>query len=174
MANADEVGLTIRRVFDAPRDLVFATMTDPDHLRHWWGPKECTITVARADVRPGGIFHYCMHPRGGTADMDVWGRFDFQEIAPPQRFAFVNGFADEQGNRIRYPLLPMWPLEVLNTVTLEEDNGKTTFTLHSAPLNASAAENAIFLASHASMEGGFGGMYDVYEDYLKTLGTGKQ
>lgn len=172
MASANEVGLTIRRVFDAPRELVFATMTDPDHLRHWWGPKECTITVVQADVRPGGMFHYCMHARDSMAPMDVWGRFDFRDIEAPHRFAFVNGFADEQGNRIRYPLLPMWPLEVLNTVALEEDNGKTVFTLHSVPVNASEAEYAIFLASHASMEGGFGGMYDVYEQYLTTMGAG--
>jgi uncharacterized protein YndB with AHSA1/START domain len=171
MATADEVGLTIRRVFDAPREKVFATMTDPDHLRHWWGPKECTITVVQADVRPGGMFHYCMHARDSMAPMDVWGRFDFGDIEAPHRFAFVNGFADEQGNRIRYPLLPMWPLEVLNTVTLEEDNGKTAFTLHSVPVNASEAEYAIFFASHASMQGGFAGMYDVYEEYLETLGA---
>lgn len=168
MATADEVGLTIRRAFDAPRDLVFTTMTDPDHLRHWWGPKECTITVARAEARPGGIFHYCMHPRNGAAGMEVWGRFDFHEIERAHRFSFVNGFADEQGNRIRYPLLPVWPLEVLNTATLEEDNGKTILTLHSVPVNASDAECAAFLAGHASMQQGFGGMYDVYEQYLKT------
>ena len=172
MANADQVALTLHRTFDAPRELVFATMTDPEHLRHWWGPKECTITVARADVRPGGIFHYCMHPRDAMAGMDVWGRFDFHEIEPPHRFVFVNGFADEAGNRIRYPLLPMWPLEVRNTATLEEDNGKTTFTLHSAPANASDAECATFFAAHASMQQGFGGMYDVYEQYLKAVQAG--
>ncbi|WP_338768747.1 SRPBCC domain-containing protein [Massilia sp. METH4] len=171
MANADEVGLTIRRVFDAPRELVFTTMTDPDHLRHWWGPKECTITVARAEARPGGAFHYCMHPREGMPGMEVWGRFDFHEIARPHRFVFVNGFADEQGNRIRYPLLPVWPLEVLNTVTLEEDNGKTIFTLHSVPVNASDAECAAFRAGHESMQQGFGGMYDLYEQYLATANT---
>ncbi|GGX73536.1 SRPBCC domain-containing protein [Massilia dura] len=170
MATADEAALTIRRVFDAPRDLVFATMTDPDHLKHWWGPKECTITVARAEVRPGGVFHYCMHPRGGMAGMEMWGRFDFKEIEPPHRVVFVNGFADEQGNRIA--LIPGWPLEVLNTVTLEEDGGKTVFALHSVPVDASAAESATFLAAHASMQGGFGGMYDVYEQYLKTLDSG--
>lgn len=171
MATPADVGFTIRRTFNAPRELVFATMTDPAHLKHWWGPKECTITVARAEAWPGGVFHYCMHPRGGAAGMEAWGRFDFHEIEAPHRVAFVNGFADEQGNRIRHAMLPVWPLEVLNTATLEEDNGKTVFTLHSVPVNASEAECAAFLAGHASMQGGFDGMYDVYEDYLQTLDT---
>jgi uncharacterized protein YndB with AHSA1/START domain len=169
MANADEAALVIRRVFDAPREVVYDTMTDPEHLKHWWGPKECTITVARADAWPGDEFHYCMQPREGGAGMEVWGRFDYETRERPGRIVFVNGFADEQGNRIRYPLLPMWPLEVLNTITLTEEGGRTAMTLHSVPVNASDAEHAVFLASHASMEGGFAGMYDVYDDYLKTV-----
>lgn len=172
MATADETGLTIRRTFDAPRELVFATMTDPDHLRHWWGPKECTLTVARAEAGPGGVFHYCMHPRNGMAGMEMWGRLDFRQVEPPHRAVFVNGFADAQGNRTA--LLPMWPLEVLNTLTLDDSDGKTVFTLHAVPLDASDAECATFLAAHASMQGGFAGMYDVYEQYLKTLGAGAQ
>ncbi len=167
MANATD--LVIHRTFDAPRELVFRTMTDPEHLRHWWGPKECTISVVSADVRPGGVFHYCMHPRGGVEGMDAWGRFDYREIEPAHRIVYVNGFADEAGNRIRYPLLPLWPLEVLNTVTLEEDGGRTHVTMHSAPIDASEAEIAMFAASHASMQQGFGGMLDVYEEYLRTV-----
>jgi uncharacterized protein YndB with AHSA1/START domain len=171
MATADETGLTIRRAFDAPRDLVFATMTDPAHLQHWWGPKECTLTVARAEAGPGGVFHYCMHPRGGgMPGMEMWGRIDFHEIEAPHRATFVNGFADAEGNRIA--LLPGWPLEVQNTLTLEEEDGKTAFTLHSVPLNASAAESAMFVAAQASMQDGFAGMYDVYEQYLATQDSG--
>jgi uncharacterized protein YndB with AHSA1/START domain len=171
MENAEAVALVIRRVFNAPRDLVYATMTDPVHLQKWWGPKECTITVGRGEARPGGVFHYCMHPRGCPPGSEMWGRFDFVELQSPGRIAFVNGFADEAGNRIRLPMLPVWPLEVLNTITLEEDNGKTAFTLHSVPVNASDAECAAFQAMHASMQGGFGGMYDLYEDYLRSADT---
>jgi hypothetical protein len=35
---ADIGEVTIVRVFDAPRELVFACMTDPKHLTHFWGP----------------------------------------------------------------------------------------------------------------------------------------
>ncbi len=169
----DDVALVIQRTFAAPRELVFRTMVEGEHLAHWWGPRECTVTVARAEARPGGVFHYCMHPRdAAAAGMDVWGRFDYRDVEAPTRLVFVNGFADEAGNRIRYPLLPMWPLEVLNTVTLEERDGATVMTLHSVPVNATPAECAVFQASHASMQGGFAGMYDVYDQYLAGLAGG--
>ena len=35
---AEHGELHFSRVFDAPRELVFACMTDPDHLAHFWGP----------------------------------------------------------------------------------------------------------------------------------------
>ena len=156
----------ITRTFDAPRELVFKTMTETAHLQKWWGPQGCTIEVVTNDPRPGGIFHYCMH-FGPTAEM--YGRFDYREITPFDRIAFVNGFADAQGNRIRYAMSPTWPVEVLNTVTLTEDGAKTVMHLRSAPLNASPIEIETFKAGHASMEQGFGGMYEVYEQYLATL-----
>lgn len=44
-------------------------------------------------------------------------------------------------------------------------------TLHSTPVGASAIEIATFKAGHESMQGGFGGMYDVYDAYLAGLGN---
>lgn len=40
------------RAFDAPRDLVFEAWTQPEHVRHWWGPRSSTILVCKAEVRP--------------------------------------------------------------------------------------------------------------------------
>src|SRR6516162_1089298 len=43
-ASADSVQreLTITRIFDAPRELVFKAWTDPKHVAQWWGPKGFT------------------------------------------------------------------------------------------------------------------------------------
>ena len=41
----DERELTIIRMFDAPRELVFALWTEPRHLKKWWGPKDFTNPV---------------------------------------------------------------------------------------------------------------------------------
>ena len=160
------VAFVLTRIFNAPRALVFKTMTEADHLQKWWGPKGCTIDVIKHVPGPGGMFHYAMR-FGPVADM--YGKFQYREITPIERIVFTNGFADADGNAIQYPAMPTWPLEVLNTITLDDHGDTTSMTLHSAPLNASAIEIDTFKAGHESMAGGFGGMYDVYDDYLKTL-----
>ena len=50
----------ITRVFDASRQLIFQAFTEPERLAHWWGPKGFTWVSSKLDLRPGGIFHYCM------------------------------------------------------------------------------------------------------------------
>ncbi|MBI3597425.1 MAG: SRPBCC domain-containing protein [Nitrospirae bacterium] len=45
----------ISRTFDAPRDLVWKAFTDPERMKHWWGPKGFTVRVAKMDFRPGGV-----------------------------------------------------------------------------------------------------------------------
>lgn len=162
------VDFLLTRVFDAPRELVFKTMIETNHLQKWWGPQGCAIEVIRHEARVGGVFHYCMRFGPGV---EMYGRFDYREIAAPERLVFVNGFADAEGQRIVYAMSPTWPLEVLNTVTLSEADGKTTLSLVSSPLNASAIETETFQSGHASMQQGFGGMYDVYERYLATVRT---
>ena len=54
--------LRFSRVFDAPRELVFRCMTDPDHLTHFWGPKGVSAPRDRitVDARPGGAFETVM------------------------------------------------------------------------------------------------------------------
>jgi uncharacterized protein YndB with AHSA1/START domain len=163
-----DVDLRITRTFDAPRELVYKTMTETEHLQHWWGPQGCSITVKRNEPRPGGMFHYCMHFPGGV---NIWGRFIYRELTPPERIVFVNGFSDAEGNAQPNPMSPNWPMEMLITNTLTEEGGKTVLTMLSQPINATELERANFLAGHASMQDGFGGMYDVYEKYLAMLRT---
>ncbi len=46
--------LHITRVFDAPRELVWKVWTDPEHMKHWCGPRQFTATHVENDGRPGG------------------------------------------------------------------------------------------------------------------------
>lgn len=48
--------LTITRVFDAPRELVFKAFTDPKLFVQWWGPRKYTSKIDKFDVRPGGLW----------------------------------------------------------------------------------------------------------------------
>jgi len=153
----------ISREFDAPRDLVFKAWTEPERLAQWWGPKGFTMESCKVDLRPGGTFLYGMR---GPDGLEVWGKFVYREITPPERMVFINSFSDEDGGMTRHPLAPTWPLEMRNTLTLTERDGKTTVTLCVAAHAATAEERATFKAGRKSMEGGFGGTFDQLEAYL--------
>jgi uncharacterized protein YndB with AHSA1/START domain len=110
--------LTITRIFDAPRELVFAMWTDPKHLVRWWGPEGFTSPVCEVDARPGGALRIVMRAPDGT-EHPMKGVF--REVVRPERLVFTNmpvGSKDE-------PLA-----DGLTTVTFDESNGRTTLTLH--------------------------------------------
>lgn len=115
---AREREITITRVFDAPRELVFKAWTDPKHLARWWGPKGFTNPVCEADARVGGKWHIVMrapdgqeHPCGGV----------YREVVEPERLAFTNIATDKGGNPV---------IDGFTTVILEEQGDKTKLTLH--------------------------------------------
>jgi uncharacterized protein YndB with AHSA1/START domain len=60
MTDAD--ALTYTRIFDAPRDLVFRCLTEPEHLTHFWGPAGVStpLETIAIDPRPGGVFETVM------------------------------------------------------------------------------------------------------------------
>ena len=155
--------LVLTRVFDAPRDLVFKAWTEADRLAKWWGPKGFKVGITKLDLRPGGTFHYSMRSPNGD---EMWGRFVYREITPPERIVFVNSFSDEKGGITRHPMSATWPLEVLNTLTFDEHGGKTTITLKGHPVNASEAELKTFHEGTKSMQQGFKGTFDQLADYL--------
>ncbi|HEX5549126.1 MAG TPA: SRPBCC domain-containing protein [Ktedonobacterales bacterium] len=155
--------LVITRTFDAPRELVWKAFTESDRLAQWWGPKGFTMVVRTLDVRRGGVFHYAMRSPSGQL---VWGAFVFREIRPLERIVFISSFANEEGNIIRAPFSPTWPLEILNTVTLTESDGKTTVTFRGGPINATEEERDTFWNSQKSVQQGFAGTFDQLAAYL--------
>ena len=158
-----ENGLSITRVFDAPRSAVWNAFTQPEHLEQWWGPKGFKIEVRRLELRPGGVFHYSMRMPNGAI---MWGRFTYREIEAPERLVFTNSFSDESGGLTRNPWMPVWPLEALTTVIFSESEGKTTITLTSVPVEATEEERQNFLGQIDSMKNGFGGTFDQLAEYL--------
>ncbi|MGA2513155.1 MAG: SRPBCC domain-containing protein [Candidatus Limnocylindrales bacterium] len=119
--------------------------------------------MAAVNLRPGGVFHYSMRSPDGAA---MWGRFVYREIAPQERIVFVNAFSDETGGATRNPWMATWPLEVLNTLTLAERDGKTTLTLRGGPINATEEECRTFDEGLAGMRQGFAGSLDRLDAYL--------
>src|SRR5581483_3401801 len=48
--------IVLTREFDAPRALLFETLTRAEHLQHWFGPRGYTISQLEQDPRPGGAW----------------------------------------------------------------------------------------------------------------------
>ena len=69
-ADAAERVLTITRVFDAPRELVFKLWTDPAHAKHWMGPRGFTATHFEQESRPGGSWRLCL--REDDSGRELW------------------------------------------------------------------------------------------------------
>ncbi len=161
-SGSNETDFVFPRIFDASRELVFKAWTEPGRLAQWWGPKGCTIGVQKIDLRPGGIFHYFMRRPEGQ----IWGKFVYREIVPPERIVFVNSFSNEKGDTVRGPFHPHFPLEILNIVTLSEHAGETTLTLRGRPINATEEERKTYESFRDSMKQGFGGTFDQLAEYL--------
>jgi len=104
------------RTLDAPRALVFKAWTDPKHLALWWGPDGFTNPVCEVDLRPRGELLIHMQGFGETYPM----KGTFVEIVAPERLVFTAAALNEAGEAY---------LEVHNTVTFAEHEGKTTLTL---------------------------------------------
>ena len=129
--------------------------------------------MIKLDLKPGGIFHYAMAFQPGH---DMYGRFVFRELAAPERIVFVTSFSDAEGGITRAPFPQLegkWPLEVLNTMTMAEQNGWTTISLRGGPINATDEERKIFESMTESMRQGFGGTFDKLAEYLGNAGSSK-
>jgi len=72
----------IEREFDAPRDLVFATFTNPDLIPEWWGPRGTTTEVDEMDVRTGGNWRFIGQDSDGNRTAF---RGTYREVTPPER-----------------------------------------------------------------------------------------
>lgn len=154
----------ISRILDAPRDLVWQCFTDPERMRHWWGPKGFKVLHSKMDLRVGGTYHYGMEAPNGQV---IWGKFVYREITPPERMVFVNSFSDPAGGTTRHPGHEGWPLEMLSSFSFEEmPGGKTKFTVSWTPHNATEAERKVFDENRPSMTAGWSGTMEQLESYL--------
>jgi uncharacterized protein YndB with AHSA1/START domain len=105
------------RVLDAPRALVFAMFSDPEHLAQWWGPNGFSTTTNSHEFRAGGVWRFVMH---GPDGRDYQNRITYGEIVPPERIVYSHGGGDD-----------VEPVQFETTVTFEDlGDGKTRLTWH--------------------------------------------
>jgi uncharacterized protein YndB with AHSA1/START domain len=104
----------ITQVFDAPRDLVWKALTDPEFMPQWGGPKEYAITIDKMDVRSGGEWRYIQ--RGPDGSESAFHGV-FKTVTPPERYICAWEWEGMPGQA------------ALETATLEEQDGTTKVTL---------------------------------------------
>ena len=73
--------LVMERVFDAPRELVWKVLHDPEKIPLWWGPRNVSTTIAEHDVRVGGKWRWIAHSAEGDAPF----KGEYLEVVPPER-----------------------------------------------------------------------------------------
>jgi uncharacterized protein YndB with AHSA1/START domain len=81
--------LTYTRVFDAPRELVFRCMIEPEHLTHFWGPAGVStpLETIKVDARPGGVFETVMVSDADGSQYRM--RAVYVEVVEPERLVWT-------------------------------------------------------------------------------------
>lgn len=104
--------VTLTRVFDAPRDMVFDAFSKPELLKRWFGPRGWSLAVCEVDLRVGGGFRFVLRDSDGR---EMGMRGVYREIKRPERSVHMESFDD-------------YPGESQVTSVFTEQDGKTTFT----------------------------------------------
>ncbi len=81
--------LQITRIFNAPRQLVFAFWKEVERIKQWWGCKDTTKVECQMDFRVGGTFTYVMQITG-AGEFSYKGQYD--EIVEPEKIAYHADF----------------------------------------------------------------------------------
>jgi uncharacterized protein YndB with AHSA1/START domain len=163
---ASPTDFVISRTFDARRERVWKALTEVENMKHWFSPKGFAVKTAVMDLRPGGRYHYCLRSSEGQ---EMWGKAIYREIAAPERLVWVNSFSDPEGGTTRHPMAPTWPREMLTTITLAENRGRTTMVVRWSPLNPTEEERQAFDGGHESMRQGWTGTLDQLEQFLTKI-----
>lgn len=141
--------LTITRIFDAPRELVFRMWSEPSHMQRWSCPHGFTVTEGTMDFRLGGLWSACMRSPEGQ-DLRLQGQY--KDIIAGKRIVMTHAWIGEDGRPGPSTLV---------SVTFADHEGKTKMTLHQTGFE-----------SRASRDGHFGGWTECFEKlgaYLSTL-----
>jgi len=140
--------LSTSREFNAPRDLVYKTLTDPGLVVKWWGLKSTTTEIDKMEVKPGGLWRYI--------ERDENGEYAFHGVyhtVSPEQIVYTFEFEGMPGHVL------------MSTTTLEENNGKTTITESSVFQSVEDRDGMI----QSGMEQGAAESWDSLEELLQTM-----
>jgi len=144
--------ITLTRLFDAPRDLVWEAMTKPEHVRRWWGclDERYSVPVCEIDLRVGGTWRFV--GRGPEGDFPAFFG-EYLEIDRPGRLVYTEIFE------------PFPDAASVVTQRLEEEQGKTRLTV-TARYDSRQTRDIVL---GTGMEKGAAVSYDRLEDVVAAL-----
>jgi uncharacterized protein YndB with AHSA1/START domain len=142
--------IVMTRVFDAPRDLVFEAHTSCEHMSRWWGPRKYEVASCEMDFRSGGRWRI-VH-RGPNGEEHGF-RGEFREIVRPERIVWTFEYEGMPGH------------VSVDTLTLEEHDGKTTLTATSVFDSVEDRDGML----KSGMEEGAAETWDRLAEYLEVL-----
>ncbi len=150
IATPSDLEIVMTREFDAPRDLVFEAHTSCEHMSRWWGPRKYEFASCEIDFREGGKWRI-VH-RGPDGEEFAF-RGEYREIVRPERITWTFEFEG-------------WPGNVsVETLTLDEHDGRTTLTATSA-YDTREARDAML---ESGMESGAAETFERLDEYLSTF-----
>jgi uncharacterized protein YndB with AHSA1/START domain len=84
-----EPGISLGRVFDAPREQVWREWTEPERFADWFGGRESEIPLdtVSMDVRPGGRWRLTMY--AGAERREIRWKGEYVEVQEPERLVFT-------------------------------------------------------------------------------------
>jgi uncharacterized protein YndB with AHSA1/START domain len=144
--------ITITRVLNAPRELVFEVWTSPEHVDKWWGPDGFTNITTKMDVRAGGEWIYVMH---GPNGMEFDNRMRFLEVVVPSKLVYLHDSGKDND-----------PSEFRSEITFESIGKQTKVTLKSIFKTKEAKEFVV--REFGAIEGGKQTLAKC-DEYLKNL-----
>lgn len=143
----------LRRVFNAPRSLVFQALSQPEHVRNWWGPRAYELTSCEMNFRVGGSWRFVQRAPNGSEHPF---RSGYLEIAAPE--LIVRTFIyDVDG--IRYH-------PATEHTTLVEQDGRTILTNRVVHLTQPVPESHFY----SGMEIGATESMDRFESLVAAMG----
>jgi uncharacterized protein YndB with AHSA1/START domain len=149
-----EPTIVMSRIYDAPRSLVWQVITEPRHVRQWWGGPGVTNPVCEMDVRPGGRWKHVMRfPDGRELHMS----FIFLEVEKPARLVWQS--ADHRQQKEGGP-----PSSTI-TVALEDLGSRTAWKMVATFRSMAERDAAVSIGFRAPIESSS----DRLVEYLKTL-----
>ena len=142
--------MRLTRELDAPRELVFRALTEPELFARWWGPRRYKTIVDKMDLRPGGGWRVRQIAADGGEHAF---RGEFREIVPPSRLVWTFEYEPLAGH------------VSVETMTLTEQNGRTLITV----LDQFSSKEDLDGMLNSGMESGASESYERLDELLAEL-----